>query len=114
VAAGIDARDGRVAVRGWRDTTEVRALDLARELVTLGVRWIVFTDIGRDGTLRGPNVDALREMVRGVNASVIASGGIADIQHVQAVRDAGAAGAIVGTALYTGRLSLKEAMEAAC
>jgi phosphoribosylformimino-5-aminoimidazole carboxamide ribotide isomerase len=114
VVAGIDARDGLVAVEGWTDTTEVRALDLARELVSLGVQWVIFTDIARDGMLEGPNVAALREMVDGVEASIIASGGIKSIDDLIAVRDAGAAGAIIGTALYRGQLDLKEALEAVC
>jgi phosphoribosylformimino-5-aminoimidazole carboxamide ribotide isomerase len=114
VVAGIDARDGLVAVEGWTDTTEVRALDLARELVSLGVQWVIFTDIARDGMLEGPNVAALREMVAGVEASIIASGGIKSIDDLIAVRDAGAAGAIIGTALYTGQLDLEKALEAVC
>jgi phosphoribosylformimino-5-aminoimidazole carboxamide ribotide isomerase len=114
VVAGIDARDGFAAVRGWLDTTEIRALDLARQLVALGVQWIVFTDIHSDGMLRGTNVPALRELVESVNASVIASGGISTIDDLWAARNAGAAGAIVGRALYTGALDLKEAVEALC
>ncbi len=112
VAAGIDARDGFVAVRGWLEATEVRALDLAREVVALGFRWIVLTDIQSDGMLKGTNIAALREMVESVNASVIASGGITTIGDLRAAQEAGAAGAIVGRALYTGALNLKEAIEA--
>jgi len=92
----------------------VRALDLARRLVGLGFRWVVFTDIAQDGMLEGPNVAALREVVESVDASVIASGGISSVRDVEAVREAGAVGAIIGTALYTGRLTLAEALEAAC
>jgi phosphoribosylformimino-5-aminoimidazole carboxamide ribotide isomerase len=114
VVAGIDARDGLVAVRGWLDTTEIRALDLAQKLVSLGYRWIVFTDIASDGMLHGPNIPALRGMVQSVDASVIASGGIATIDDLRAARDAGAAGAIVGIALYTGKLNVKEALHALC
>ena len=114
LAVGIDARDGRVAVRGWLETSEILATDLARAVAGLGVRCLVFTDIARDGTLEGPNVAALREMVESVEAAVIASGGISTVEQVRAVREAGAAGAIIGTALYAGRLSLKEAMEGAC
>jgi len=114
LAVSIDAREGRVAVRGWVETSDVRSLDLAREMAELGVRCLVFTDIGRDGMLQGPNVDALREIVESVDASVIASGGITSVEHVRAVRETGAAAAIIGTALYVGRLSLREAMEAAC
>jgi phosphoribosylformimino-5-aminoimidazole carboxamide ribotide isomerase len=112
--AGIDARDGRVAVRGWLDVSDVRAVDLARELVGMGAKWVVFTDIGSDGMLRGPNLPALREMVEGVAASVIASGGITTAEDVIAAKGAGAAAAIIGRALYEGRVTLEEAMEAAC
>ncbi len=114
VAAGIDARDGFVAVRGWLDTTKVRALDLAKKLAALGFGWIVFTDIQSDGMLKGTNVSALREMVESVDASVIASGGITTIDDLRAAREAGAAGAIVGRALYTGALNLKKAIQALC
>ena len=114
VVAGIDARDGFVAVRGWLDTTEIRAIDLAKKLVELGMRWTVFTDIATDGMLSGPNIPALREMVAAVDASVIASGGITSIDDILAARKAGAAGAIVGTALYTGKLNLREALRAIC
>ena len=114
VVAGIDARDGLVAVRGWLDTTEIRAIDLAQKLVELGMRWLVFTDIATDGMLSGPNVPALREMVAAVDASVIASGGITTVDDLLAARKAGAAGAIIGTALYTGKLNLREALRAIC
>jgi phosphoribosylformimino-5-aminoimidazole carboxamide ribotide isomerase len=114
VVAGIDARDGFVAVRGWLDTTEIRAIDLAKKLVELGMRWTVFTDIATDGMLSGPNIPALREMVAAVDASVIASGGITTIDDLLAARKAGAAGAIIGTALYTGKLNLREALRAIC
>jgi len=114
-AAGIDAREGRVAVRGWLEATEVRAVALARELVGLGARCVISTDIGRDGLLQGANLPALREMVESVpEAQVIASGGISSLEDIRALRAAGAAGAIVGMALYTGKLDLKEALEAAC
>jgi len=114
VVAGIDARDGFVAVRGWLDTTEIRAVALAKKLVALGMRWIVFTDIQSDGMLKGTNIPALKNMVESVDASVIASGGITTIDDLRAARDAGAAGAIVGRALYTGSLDLKEALNALC
>jgi phosphoribosylformimino-5-aminoimidazole carboxamide ribotide isomerase len=82
--------------------------------VALGFRWIVFTDIQSDGMLKGTNTPALREMVESVDASVIASGGITTVDDLRATREAGAAGAIVGRALYTGALNLKEAIEAVC
>jgi phosphoribosylformimino-5-aminoimidazole carboxamide ribotide isomerase len=111
--AGIDARDGFVAVRGWLDTTEIRAIALAKKLVTLGFRWVVFTDITSDGMLEGTNISALKEMVESIEASVIAAGGITTIDDLRAARDAGAAGAIVGRALYTGKLKLEDALKAA-
>jgi phosphoribosylformimino-5-aminoimidazole carboxamide ribotide isomerase len=111
---GIDARDGMVAVRGWLETTEVRAVDLARELAALGLRWIVCTDIGRDGMLEGANVPAMREMVQAVpGVMVIASGGVSSIEDIRALREAGAAAAIIGMALYTGTLKLEDALKAA-
>lgn len=113
VVAGIDARDGFVAVRGWLDTTEIRAIALAKKLVALGFRWVVFTDITSDGMLEGTNISALKEMVESVEASVIAAGGITTIDDLRAARDAGAAGAIVGRALYTGTLKLEDALKAA-
>ncbi len=112
--AGIDARGGKVAVRGWVDSTEWRATALARELVALGARWIVYTDIATDGMLQGANVAAMREMVQAVpQAKVIASGGVTTTHDVRALKDAGAAGAIIGMALYTGKLKLEDALRAA-
>jgi phosphoribosylformimino-5-aminoimidazole carboxamide ribotide isomerase len=115
LVAGIDARDGNVAVRGWLETTEIRAVDLAGELVGLGVNWIVYTDIAVDGMLTGANVPAMREMVAAVpQARVVASGGVSSADDIRALRDAGCAGAIIGMALYTGTLKLEDALEAAC
>jgi len=115
MVAGIDARDGMVAVRGWLEATATRAVDLARELVALGIEWVVYTDIGRDGMLQGANVTAMREMVEAVpQAKVIASGGVTTVEDIRKLKDAGAAAAIIGMALYTGKLKLEDALEAAC
>jgi phosphoribosylformimino-5-aminoimidazole carboxamide ribotide isomerase len=114
VVAGIDARDGLVAIRGWLEATRRKATDLARDLVAVGFRWIVFTDIKSDGTLKGANVAAMREMIRAVpEARVIASGGVTTVDDVRMLKEAGAAGAIIGMALYSGKLTLREASEAA-
>jgi len=114
LVAGIDARDGMVAVRGWLETTEVLAVKLAKELVVLGLGWIVYTDIATDGMLQGANLTAVREMVEAVpEAKIIASGGVSSVEDVRALRDAGAAGAIIGMALYTGKLDLRAALDAA-
>jgi len=115
VAASIDARNGMVAVRGWLETTEIKAVDLARELASIGYRTIVYTDISSDGMLRGPNLPAMRQMVEAVpGASVVASGGVTTVEDIQALKQAGVVGAIIGMALYTGKLTVQQALEAAC
>ena len=112
LAVGIDARGGLVATRGWRETSNVRALDLAREMVSLGVRRLIYTDIARDGTLAGPNFDSLAELVAAVPVPVVASGGVANLEHLLRLAALGAEAAIVGRALYTGQLDLAEALRA--
>jgi phosphoribosylformimino-5-aminoimidazole carboxamide ribotide isomerase len=113
VGIGIDAKDGRVAVRGWVDVSEVGAVDLARTMATKGARTIVYTDIGRDGMLIGPNVEAMRQMAEAVpEISVIASGGVGALQDVLNLAQTGTVGVIVGKAIYTGNVDLREAIEA--
>jgi len=103
-AAAVDARDGVVAIRGWEQMTEIKAVDFARRLETLGARRIVYTDIAHDGTLEGHNVAALAQLVQAVGIPVIAAGGIATREHLAAVAQAGAEAAVVGRAIYTGDL----------
>ncbi|MGI6566347.1 MAG: 1-(5-phosphoribosyl)-5-[(5-phosphoribosylamino)methylideneamino]imidazole-4-carboxamide isomerase [Firmicutes bacterium] len=115
IIAGIDARDGRAAVRGWVADTEMDALDLARRMVDLGVEQIIFTDIARDGMLTGPNIPALERMT-GAGAKIIASGGVAALEDIQAIAELtelGVMGVIIGKALYSGRFTLPAAIEAA-
>lgn len=115
IVAGIDARNGRVATRGWLETSEVAATDLAQQMSQLGVAAIIYTDIHRDGTLSGPNLDALRELARGVSIPIIASGGISsitDLLSLLALEPSGVSGVIIGRALYTGDISLKSAIQA--
>ena len=112
IAVGIDARDGRVAIRGWTETVPLAAETLARRVVGEGVRTIVYTDVARDGMLTGPDLAGARRL-QAAGAGVIASGGVAGLDDIRAVREAGLAGAIVGRALYEGRLDLVEALEAA-
>lgn len=107
VAVGIDARDGRVAVEGWADTSTIEAVDLARRFEDAGVAAIIYTDIDRDGALTGPNVTATAALARAVSIPVIASGGVsslADLQALKAVAGDGIAGVISGRALYDGRI----------
>jgi phosphoribosylformimino-5-aminoimidazole carboxamide ribotide isomerase len=111
LAVGIDARDGWVQIRGWTETTAMRAVDLARRAERLGIGTLVYTDTSRDGMLRGVNVGAVRELAQSVACPVIASGGItsrADIDALRALDLPNLAGAIVGKALYEGAVTLRE------
>jgi phosphoribosylformimino-5-aminoimidazole carboxamide ribotide isomerase len=112
IVLGLDARDGRVAVRGWIETSPLTALDVARRHENLPLAAIVYTDIATDGTLGGPNLAALRDMVNTVKLPVVASGGIATAADLAQVAALGAAGCIVGRALYDGGLSLTAAATA--
>lgn len=107
IVVGIDARDGRVAVEGWTETSETSALDLARRIGDAGVAAIIHTDIERDGVMAGPNVAATAALARAIDTPVIASGGVAsldDLDRLMAEREAGIVGVISGRALYDGRI----------
>ncbi|MET0314781.1 MAG: 1-(5-phosphoribosyl)-5-[(5-phosphoribosylamino)methylideneamino]imidazole-4-carboxamide isomerase [Hansschlegelia sp.] len=113
VAVGIDARDGHVAVQGWAEVSDMTALDLARRFEDAGVAAIVFTDISRDGLLKGLNLETTRELAESVSIPVIASGGLADLEDVRRLlepENAAITGAITGRALYDGRLDGREAL----
>jgi len=115
IAVGIDARNGKVATRGWRETSEVAATDLAQQMAQLGVAAIIYTDIHRDGTLQGPNKEALRQLAESIAVPVIASGGVSsitDLLSLSALEPLGVKSAIVGRALYTGDVVLKDALRA--
>jgi phosphoribosylformimino-5-aminoimidazole carboxamide ribotide isomerase len=113
IVLGLDARDGRVAAQGWLQTSDVSALDLAREAAAWPVAAVVFTDIGRDGMLAGPNLAALAELAAAVDLPVFASGGVTTVGDVRQLARLNLAGCVVGRALYEGRLDLKEAIAAA-
>ena len=108
---GLDARDGLVATRGWIETSSLLAIDVARRHEDLPLAAIVYTDIARDGTLLGPNIQALRIMIESVKFPVVASGGISSLDDIHLVRSTGAAGCIVGRALYDERFSLEDAIK---
>jgi phosphoribosylformimino-5-aminoimidazole carboxamide ribotide isomerase len=115
VALGIDARDGMVATEGWAETSDVSATDLARRFEDSGAAAVIYTDIARDGMLSGVNVTATAALARAVRLPVIASGGVAGVEDIVALRAAGAGieGAILGRALYDGRIEPKVALAAA-
>lgn len=111
IVIGIDAKDSMVAISGWEEVSNFKAVDFAKEMESLGVSTVVYTDIATDGTLSGPNVAAMEEMVKNTKLDVIASGGVGDISHIAALTQTGVEGAIVGKALYTGNLDLAEAIK---
>ncbi|MFT7058304.1 MAG: phosphoribosylformimino-5-aminoimidazole carboxamide ribotide isomerase [Pseudorhodobacter sp.] len=111
VAVGIDARKGRVATKGWATETEVMVTDLAQSFQDAGVAAIIYTDIDRDGAMQGPNIHATEALARAVTIPVIASGGVASMADLSALRDTGViAGAISGRALYDGAIDLASAL----
>ncbi|MEA1939211.1 MAG: 1-(5-phosphoribosyl)-5-[(5-phosphoribosylamino)methylideneamino]imidazole-4-carboxamide isomerase [Candidatus Caldatribacteriota bacterium] len=114
IIAGIDARDGHVAIEGWQNTTSVDVLDFAEEMERLGARRIIYTDIKRDGTLKGPNITNIEKMTKNVNIPLICSGGITflnDIKKLKRLEGLGLEGIIIGKALYKGRIILEEALK---
>lgn len=115
IIVGIDARNGLVATRGWLETSQIFAPQLATQMQELGVAAIIYTDINRDGTLQGPNLEALRELASAISIPVIASGGVGsvtDLLTLLSLEPQGVTGVIVGKALYTGDISLPEALRA--
>jgi len=115
IIVGIDARNGLVATHGWLETSQVLATQLAVQMQEMGAAAIIYTDIYRDGTLQGPNLDALRELASAISLPIIASGGVSsitDLLNLLVLQPQGVKGVIIGRALYTGDISLKEALRA--
>jgi phosphoribosylformimino-5-aminoimidazole carboxamide ribotide isomerase len=113
VVVAIDAREGQVATRGWRETTSVGVLALAQEMAALGVCRLLYTDISRDGTLTGPNIAATAALVRQTGLAVLASGGVASLEHIRRLAEVGVEGVVLGRALYTGAIKLADALAVA-
>jgi phosphoribosylformimino-5-aminoimidazole carboxamide ribotide isomerase len=111
ICLGLDAREGQIATEGWTQTSATRALDLAKRFDDLPLAAIIYTDISRDGMMSGVNLRAIEEIVKTVRSPVVASGGVTTIDDVRAVAKIGAAGCIVGRALYEGRISLPDAIQ---
>lgn len=113
LAVAIDAKDGMVAIEGWAKTSEFTAIGFAKKMEELGAKTIIYTDISRDGMLTGPNLKAMEDMAKAVKIDVIASGGVTNIQDIRNLKEIGVSGTIVGKALYTGDIDLKEAIAVA-
>ncbi len=111
LAVGIDARDGYVRTRGWREAAPLTALELAQQWATLGGRWLIFTDIARDGMSSGVNVEATAALAQATGLSVIASGGVGNLEDAQRVKTAGLCGVIIGRALYEGHINLEAVLK---
>ena len=111
IVIGIDARDGWVATRGWLQKSTVSSSELAASMIDLGARRFIYTDISRDGTLTSPNFEAVADLLSQVSVPVIAAGGISSVDHLARLATIGVEGAIVGRAIYTGDVKLKEAMD---
>jgi phosphoribosylformimino-5-aminoimidazole carboxamide ribotide isomerase len=113
IVVGIDAKDGMVAVQGWAEVTDIRAVDMARKFEGYGVSAIIYTDISRDGMMAGPNIAATKALAEAITIPVIASGGVSslgDIENLMAIESSGVTGAITGKAIYTGAFRLSEAV----
>ncbi len=115
IVLGLDARNGMVAIEGWVETVPLSALEFGRQMYELGIRTVVYTDISRDGLLEGPNFLATEELAKNTGLKVIASGGvtqISDLKKLKALESSGVIGAIIGKAIYDGKLDLREALQA--
>lgn len=113
IVVGIDAKNGMVAVQGWAEVTDVRAVDLSRRFEGYGVAAIIYTDISRDGMMQGPNIEATRALAEAISIPVIASGGVSsirDIENLMTIESSGITGVITGKAIYTGAIDLAEAV----
>ncbi|NLZ48147.1 MAG: 1-(5-phosphoribosyl)-5-[(5-phosphoribosylamino)methylideneamino]imidazole-4-carboxamide isomerase [Clostridiales bacterium] len=111
IAVGIDAKNGKVSIEGWLNTSNVNYIDFALKMEDIGVDNIIFTDISRDGTLKGPNLEQLQALKEKVSCKVTASGGIKDLEDIKALKAMELYGAITGKAIYDGTLSLAEALK---
>ena len=112
IIVSIDAREGYIAVRGWRQETKLKAVESTKSMAELGVKRFVYTDISPDGTLTEPNFAVIAELVNTIRLPIIAAGGISSLNYLKMLKSLGVEGAIVGKALYTGDINLKQALAA--
>jgi len=112
IAVGVDASGGRVATDGWTNVTDIEAKTFAKDLQDMGVKRVIFTDTSRDGALKGPNFEAIEDLVNSIKIPVIASGGISSLDDIRKIKDIeGVEGCIIGKALYEGKFSLEDALK---
>ncbi len=111
IVIGIDAKNEKVAINGWLNVSSTNYIDFAKEMEKIGVTNIIFTDISKDGTLKGPNLNQLKKLNKSVSCNIIASGGIKDIEDLKVIKEMDIYGAIVGKAIYSGNIDLKEAIK---
>ena len=112
IIVGVDAWQGRIATHGWQQRTELKATEFTQSMVKLGVKRFIYTDISRDGTLTEPNFAAIADLVNTIRLPIIAAGGISSLNHLKILKSLGVEAAIVGKALYTGDINLKQALAA--
>ena len=113
IAVGADLKDGQVAVKGWLETSKVSGMDFLAEMESLGVKTVICTDISRDGAMRGTNRELYKELSEKFSMDIVASGGVSTLDDIKALREMNLYGAIVGKAIYTGDIDLREAIEVA-
>lgn len=113
IAVGVDVRGGFVAVRGWLETSKIECFDFISTLEEIGVKTVICTDIATDGAMKGTNVDLFRRLRERFSLDIVASGGVTTLDDVRALKEAGAAGAVIGRALYDGTIDLHDAVEVA-
>ena len=107
IIVGIDARNGMVAIDGWKTITDIKAVDLSRELQNIGIKEIIYTDVSKDGAMEGVNIIELKEMID-TGANITASGGVSKLEDIKKVKEIGCVGVIIGKALYTGDIDLRD------
>ena len=111
VVVGVDAKEGRVAIEGWLEVTDISALDFCKELEKMGVQTVIYTDIAKDGMMQGPNLEETKKIVDHTELKVVASGGVSCLEDLEALEKIGVEGAIIGKALYTGAIDLEVASQ---
>jgi phosphoribosylformimino-5-aminoimidazole carboxamide ribotide isomerase len=113
IVVGVDAKNGKVAINGWAEGTDIEAIEFARRVHDMGAQSIIYTDISRDGLMQGPNIENTGKIVKQTWMNLIASGGISSLDDIKKVKGTGACGCVIGQALYAGAFTLQEAMQAA-